>query len=117
MVNGFFLLTCVCVFLEYGPAMIEDIILGANLDPNMKVVTDFDTSEGKKREKKKENFYCILKKMYLVIDSPMLVSLLDSFQKGDELIESTKNVVPKGYIILLDDKSKPKTENEEEVEM
>lgn len=28
--------------------MVEDIILGANLDPNMKVVTDFDTSEGKK---------------------------------------------------------------------
>ncbi|KAI8050062.1 fibronectin-binding protein A N-terminus-domain-containing protein [Thamnidium elegans] len=80
---------------EYGPAMIEDIILGANLDPNMKVVTDFDTSE----------------------DSPMLIVLLDSFQKGDELIEATKNVVPKGYIILLDDKDKPKTENEEEVEI
>ncbi|KAI9267123.1 fibronectin-binding protein A N-terminus-domain-containing protein [Helicostylum pulchrum] len=80
---------------EYGPAMIEDIILGANLDPNMKVVTDFDTSEG----------------------SSMLVALLDSFQKGDELIEATKNVVPKGYIILLDDKDKPKTENEEEVEI
>lgn len=47
----------------------------------------------------------------------MLVALLDSFQKGDELIEATKNVVPKGYIILLDDKDKPKTENEEEVEM
>lgn len=27
--------------------MIEDIILEANLDPNMKVATDFDTSEGK----------------------------------------------------------------------
>lgn len=37
--------------IEYGPAMIEDIILGANLDPNMKVVTDFDTSEGIYKEK------------------------------------------------------------------
>jgi hypothetical protein len=27
--------------------MIEDIILEAKLDPNMKVATDFDTSEGK----------------------------------------------------------------------
>ncbi|KAI9333487.1 fibronectin-binding protein A N-terminus-domain-containing protein, partial [Pilaira anomala] len=71
---------------EYGPAMVEDIILGANLDPNMKVVTDFDTSK-------------------------------DSFQKGDELIESTKNIVHKGYIILLDEKSKPKTENREDVEI
>lgn len=34
-------------FVEYGPAMIEDIILEAKLDPNMKVATDFDTSEGK----------------------------------------------------------------------
>lgn len=44
-------------------------------------------------------------------------ALLDSFQKGDELIESTKNIVHKGYIILLDEKSKPKTENREDVEM
>jgi hypothetical protein len=47
----------------------------------------------------------------------MMQSLLEGFNKGDELIESTKNVVPNGYIILLDDKQKPKTENEEEVEM
>lgn len=32
---------------EYGPAMIEHIILEAKLDPNMKVATDFDSSEGK----------------------------------------------------------------------
>lgn len=47
----------------------------------------------------------------------MLQTLLDAFGKGDEMIESTENVVPNGYIILLDDKSKPKTEIEEEVEM
>lgn len=47
----------------------------------------------------------------------MLNNLLDGFAKGDELIESTKNVVPNGYIILLDDDSKPKVENEEPVEM
>jgi hypothetical protein len=52
-----------------------------------------------------------------VLDSPMMQALLDGFNKGDEMIEATKNVVPNGYIILLDDKSKPKTENEEEVEM
>ncbi|KAI8382378.1 fibronectin-binding protein A N-terminus-domain-containing protein [Blakeslea trispora] len=76
---------------EYGPAMIEHIILQANLDPNMKVATDFDSSEG----------------------SPMLKSLLESFNKGDEMIESTKNAVPQGYIILLDNAPKS-TENEEE---
>lgn len=34
------------ICIEYGPAMIEDIILEAKLDPNMKVATDFDSSEG-----------------------------------------------------------------------
>lgn len=33
--------------IEYGPAMIEHMILEAGLDPNMKVATDFDTSERK----------------------------------------------------------------------
>jgi len=42
---------------------------------------------------------------------------LEGFNKGDELIESTKNVVPNGYIVLLDEKNKPKTESEEQVEM
>lgn len=32
---------------EYGPAMIEHIILEAKLEPNMKVATEFDSSEGK----------------------------------------------------------------------
>ncbi|GAN03148.1 nuclear export mediator factor NEMF-like [Mucor ambiguus] len=80
---------------EYGPAMIEHMILDADLDPNMKVATDFDTSE----------------------NSPMMQALLEGFNKGDELIESTKNVVPNGYIILLDEKNKPKTESEEQVEI
>jgi hypothetical protein len=42
-------LVCACVLylLEYGPAMIEHIILEAGLDPNMKVTTQFDSSEGK----------------------------------------------------------------------
>lgn len=80
---------------EYGPAMIEHMILEAELDPNMKVATDFDTSE----------------------NSPMVQALLEGFNKGDELIESTKNVVPNGYIILLDEKNKPKTESEEQVEI
>lgn len=34
-------------FIEYGPAMIEHMVLEADLDPNMKVATDFDTSESK----------------------------------------------------------------------
>lgn len=54
---------------------------------------------------------------YNELGSPMMESLLDGFNKGDELIESTKNAVSNGYIILLDDKQKPKTENEEDVEM
>ncbi|KAL9557312.1 hypothetical protein MBANPS3_001466 [Mucor bainieri] len=80
---------------EYGPAMIEHIILEAELDPNTKVATDFDTSE----------------------NSPMMQALLEGFNKGDELIESTKNFVPNGYIILLDEKNQPKTESEEQVEI
>ena len=40
------------VCIEYGPAMIEHMILEANLDPNMKVATDFDSSESK------FTFYC-----------------------------------------------------------
>ncbi|KAL0145622.1 fibronectin-binding protein A N-terminus-domain-containing protein [Mucor lusitanicus] len=83
------------VQVEYGPAMIEHMILEAGLDPNMKVATDFDTSE----------------------HSPMVQALLEGFNKGDELIESTKNVVPNGYIVLLDEKNKPKTESEEQVEI
>lgn len=80
---------------EYGPAMIEHIILEAKLDPNMKVATDFDTSDS----------------------SSMMQALLSGFEKGDELIENSRNVVPKGYIILLDEKSKPKTESGEDVEI
>ncbi|CEP14532.1 hypothetical protein [Parasitella parasitica] len=80
---------------EYGPAMIEHIILEAGLDPNMKVATDFDSSD----------------------NSPMMDALLKGFNKGNEMIESTKNVVPNGFIILLDDKNKPKTESEEQVEI
>lgn len=75
--------------------MIEHIILEAKLNPNMKVATEFDTSE----------------------DSPMMQALLEGFSNGDELIERSKNVVPNGYIILLDDKQKPKTEDGEDVEM
>ncbi|KAI8884094.1 hypothetical protein K501DRAFT_294252 [Backusella circina FSU 941] len=79
---------------EYGPAMIEHIILEAGLDPNMKVTTQFDSSEG----------------------SPMLSSLLDGFKKGDDIIESTKNEVPNGYIILLDEKNIPNKEKKEQEE-
>ncbi|KAI8983879.1 fibronectin-binding protein A N-terminus-domain-containing protein [Pilobolus umbonatus] len=80
---------------EYGPAMTEHIILDAKLNPNLKVATEMDTSD----------------------DSPMMSSLLDSFNRANELIKSTSNVVHKGYIILLDDKHKPKTEEQEEIEI
>jgi hypothetical protein len=43
-------------------------------------------------------------------------SLLDGFKKGDDIIESTKNEVPNGYIILLDDKNIPNKEKKEEEE-
>lgn len=33
--------------VEYGPAMVEHIILRANLDPGMKVASEFDCSDGK----------------------------------------------------------------------
>ncbi|KAI9257286.1 hypothetical protein BDA99DRAFT_441428 [Phascolomyces articulosus] len=75
---------------DYGPAMMEHIILKADLDPNMKAATEFDSS----------------------LDSPMMKALIQAFREGDEMVESTKNNVPKGYIILLDD-VKPK-EGEED---
>ncbi|OAD78993.1 hypothetical protein PHYBLDRAFT_86209, partial [Phycomyces blakesleeanus NRRL 1555(-)] len=62
---------------EYGPAMIEHIILEANLNPNMKVATEFDSSEG----------------------SPMMRSLHSAFLKGAEIVESTNNAVPKVNLI------------------
>ncbi|KAL0093728.1 fibronectin-binding protein A N-terminus-domain-containing protein [Phycomyces blakesleeanus] len=79
---------------EYGPAMIEHIILEANLNPNMKVATEFDSSEG----------------------SPMMRSLHSAFLKGAEIVESTNNAVPKGYIIIMDDTKEAK-EGEEKMEM
>ncbi|CAO3640297.1 unnamed protein product [Cunninghamella blakesleeana] len=79
---------------EYGPAMTEHIILEAGLDPNMKVATDFDYSD----------------------DSPALKDLLEAFIKGDEMVGSTSNKVPKGYIILLD-QPKNKKEGEESKEI
>lgn len=80
------------VFAEYGPAMIEHIILESELDPNMKVASDFDTSE----------------------NSPMMQALLEGFKKADDMIESTGNSVPKGYIILQNDTRQTKNEKEEE---
>ncbi|KAI8086191.1 fibronectin-binding protein A N-terminus-domain-containing protein [Halteromyces radiatus] len=65
---------------EYGPAMTEHIILEAGLNPNTKVATEFDCSD----------------------DSPALKDLLVAFTKSDEMVASTANKVPKGYIILLD---------------
>ncbi|SAM09718.1 hypothetical protein [Absidia glauca] len=65
---------------EYGPAMTEHIILEAGLNPNAKVATEFDSSD----------------------DSPALQDLLVAFGKGDEMVASTANTVPKGYIILLE---------------
>ncbi|KAI9492473.1 fibronectin-binding protein A N-terminus-domain-containing protein [Zychaea mexicana] len=77
---------------EYGPAMIEHIILKAGLSPNMKPATEFDSS----------------------IDSPMMQDLIKAFAEGDEMVESTKNNVPRGYIILLEDKKAPAKEGEED---
>jgi hypothetical protein len=34
-------------FPDYGPSLSEHAILVAKLDPNLKVATDMDTSEGK----------------------------------------------------------------------
>ncbi|CAO3590807.1 unnamed protein product [Absidia cylindrospora] len=65
---------------EYGPAMTEHIILEAGLNPNTKVATEFDCSD----------------------ESPALQDLLAAFSKGDEMVASTANKVPNGYIILLD---------------
>ncbi|KAI7865815.1 fibronectin-binding protein A N-terminus-domain-containing protein [Spinellus fusiger] len=81
------------VTFDYGPAMIEHIILEAGLNPNIKVATEFDTSQ----------------------DSPMLKALYASFIKGDEIVASTKSAIPKGYIILLDDVNE--TEDEERMEI
>ncbi|CEI96366.1 hypothetical protein RMCBS344292_10530 [Rhizopus microsporus] len=79
---------------EYGPAMVEHIIMESELDPNMKVASDFDTSE----------------------NSPMMHALLEGFKKADDMIQSTKNAVPRGYIILMDDK-KPSDDKEDAMEI
>ncbi|ORX62000.1 hypothetical protein DM01DRAFT_1331468 [Hesseltinella vesiculosa] len=68
------------VAFAYGPAMIEHIILEAGLNPNLKVATELDMSA----------------------ESPALDNLLKAFAKGDEMVASSGNKVPKGYIILLD---------------
>ncbi|CAO3636146.1 unnamed protein product [Cunninghamella echinulata] len=81
---------------EYGPAMTEHIILEAGLDPNTKVATDFDYSD----------------------DSPALKDLLEAFIKGDEMVASTGNKVPNGYIILLDQPlSKKEDEESKEIDI
>ncbi|KAI9260165.1 fibronectin-binding protein A N-terminus-domain-containing protein [Sporodiniella umbellata] len=78
---------------DYGPAMVEHIIMEADLDPNMKVATDFDCSE----------------------NSPMMQSLLQGFERADEMIVETGSKVPKGYIVLLDDPKEKKNDTDEEV--
>ncbi|ORY93012.1 fibronectin-binding protein A N-terminus-domain-containing protein [Syncephalastrum racemosum] len=82
------------VALEYGPAMTEHIILEAGLNPNMKVASEFDNSDG----------------------SPMLDALLAAFKQGDDMVASTKENIPKGYIVLLDDTKKVSKEGEEDAE-
>lgn len=42
--------------IEYGPAMTEHIILEAGLNPNAKVATEFDSSDGKAIYS--NHFYC-----------------------------------------------------------
>lgn len=74
--------------------MVEHIIMESELDPNMKVASDFDTSE----------------------NSPMMHALLEGFKKADDMIQSTKNAVPRGYIILMDDK-RPSDDKEDAIEM
>ncbi|KAG2177194.1 hypothetical protein INT43_007851 [Umbelopsis isabellina] len=65
---------------DYGPSLSEHAILRADLDPNMRVATDMDTSDG----------------------SPKLQSLLGTLEEADKLIEAVGSTVPKGYIILKD---------------
>ncbi|KAI8394072.1 fibronectin-binding protein A N-terminus-domain-containing protein [Radiomyces spectabilis] len=83
------------IAFDYGPAMIEHIILEANLNPNMKVATEFDTSD----------------------NSPMLQALKDAFDKGDQMVEATGSAVPKGYIVLFGDKKEPVEGEEEAMEI
>ncbi|KAH8552205.1 hypothetical protein BGW37DRAFT_424420 [Umbelopsis sp. PMI_123] len=63
---------------DYGPSLSEHAILVAKLDPNLKVATDMDTSEG----------------------SPQMKALLEALEEADKLIEAVGTTVPKGYIIL-----------------
>ena len=87
-----------CTYIEYGPAMVEHIILRANLDPSMKVASEFDCSDGK--------HYIIVKwdiSLMHSIDSPALQALMDALKEGDEMIESTKNNVPKVSLPLDND--------------
>ncbi|KAJ2961396.1 hypothetical protein NQZ79_g3433 [Umbelopsis isabellina] len=65
---------------DYGPSLSEHAILRAQLDPNLKVATDMDTSDG----------------------SPKMQSLFSALEEADKLIEAVGTTVPKGYIILKD---------------
>ncbi|KAI9314042.1 hypothetical protein BX666DRAFT_2020220 [Dichotomocladium elegans] len=79
---------------EYGPAMVEHVILQAKLNPNLKVASEFDSSD----------------------DSPSLKALIEAFKEADSMVESTKSNVPKGYIILLE-KEKRGDAQQEEIEI
>ena len=46
----------------------------------------------------------------------MLDALLAAFKQGDDMIASTKEHIPKGYIVLLDDTKKTLKEGEENAE-
>jgi len=62
---------------KYGPALIDHIIKKSNLNPSLKVFTEFDISPA----------------------SPQMHSLLKAFNEADEIVNSINNNQNKGYII------------------
>jgi len=62
---------------KYGPALIDHIIKKSNLNPSLKVFTEFDISP----------------------ESPQMKNLLKAFNEADDIVNSINNNENKGYII------------------
>ncbi|ORX85024.1 hypothetical protein BCR32DRAFT_230078 [Anaeromyces robustus] len=77
---------------KYGPALIDHIIKKSNLNPSLKVFTEFDISP----------------------ESPQMRDLFKAFNEADEIVNSINNNENKGYIIShrIESSNKKKDDNE-----
>jgi len=80
---------------KYGPALIDHIIKKSNLNPSLKVFTEFDISP----------------------ESPQMKALFKAFNEADDIVNSINNNQNKGYIVSHKiNNNQVKKENEGEKE-